>query len=99
MVEARKCVRCGAMYISDTEVCGNCQKKDGAEIYRLKGFFENEIQAENLTQGEIAIATGITNKNLSRFLGHEEFKDIYNGNGIPASGDVNGQGDVIEELI
>ena len=96
MVEARKCVRCGCMYISETEVCGKCQRKDGSDIYRLKGFFENQNMEEGMTQGELSIATGITNKNLSRFLGYEEFKGFVS---IPASGEIEGQGGEIPELV
>ena len=77
MVEARKCARCGCMYISETEVCGKCEKKDGADLYRLKGFIENQGVGEEINQGELAIATGISNRNLSRFLGYDEFRGIF----------------------
>ena len=32
MVEAKKCARCGTMYIAEAEVCGRCQKKDGVDL-------------------------------------------------------------------
>ena len=96
MIEAKKCLRCGCMYIADTEVCNKCQKKDGADLYRLKGFLENGTS--ELTQGELAIATGITNKNLTRFLGYEEFKGVCaEQNIIAASGKI--QEESITELI
>jgi len=75
MIEAKKCVRCGSLYIADSEVCSNCQKKDGADIYKLKGFIETAGNG-NFTQGELSILTGISNRNLSRFLGYDEFKGI-----------------------
>lgn len=75
MIEARKCVRCGSLYIADTEVCSRCQKKDGADLYKLKGFIENQGNDE-ITQGELSVATGISNKNLARFLAYDEFKGI-----------------------
>ena len=85
MVEARKCARCGCMYISDSEVCGKCETKDGADLYKLKGFFL-ENGCTNLTQGELAIQTGISDKNLSRFLSHDEFKGMFvNEKAVPAS--------------
>lgn len=76
MIEARKCARCGSLYISNTEVCSSCQRKDGADLYKLKGFIENQGVDEPLTQGELAMATGILNKNLTRFLGYEEFQGV-----------------------
>lgn len=98
MVEARKCARCGCMYIADTEVCGKCQTKDGADLHRLKGFVENQGYGE-LTQRELAIATGITNKNLSRFLGYDEFKGVcIDEKNVAASGKIEEQ-EGIAELV
>lgn len=89
MLEAKKCMRCGCMYISEDEVCGGCQKKDGADLHKLKGFLEKGYG--EVTQGELAIATGISNKNLSRFLGYDEFKGVcINENIIAASGTEQG---------
>jgi len=79
-MEARKCARCGSMFISDSQVCGRCQTKDNADLYRLKGFIENQGIGEEIAQGELSIATGITNKNLARFLGYEEFKGVCMNN-------------------
>lgn len=73
MIEVKKCARCGGMYISENEVCDNCLKKDGADMVKLKGYLNG---CEEVTKGEISAATGIINKNLSRLLTNEEFKDI-----------------------
>ncbi len=91
MIEAKKCVRCGCMYIADTEVCSKCQTKDGADLHRLKGFIQNP-EYEKMTQGELAIATGITNKNLGRFLGYDEFKGLFEEKkAVAASGKVEAE--------
>lgn len=97
MVEARKCVRCGCMYVAETEVCSKCQTKDGADLYRLKGFVENQ-EYEKITQGELAIATGITDKNLARFLGYDEFKGICVNEETIAAGQPQAQ-EGITELV
>lgn len=89
MVEARKCARCGCMYIAGTEVCGKCQSKDGADLHKLKGFIESQGYGE-LTQGELAIATGITDKNLARFLRNDEFKGVcIQEKAVAATGESN----------
>ena len=93
MIEARKCARCGTMYVSDTEVCQNCQRKDGADLYKLKGFLSQNYG--EITQGELAVATGISNKNLTRFLGYDEFKGVCVNEKTVAVGGEEGQGDVI----
>lgn len=88
MIEAKKCLRCGSMYISDSDVCGACQKKDGADLYKLKGFLAKGYG--EVTQGELAVATGISNKNLARFLGYDEFKGVCadEADSIVASGKI-----------
>lgn len=102
MVEAKKCARCGCMYIAENEVCGKCQEKDGADLYRLKGFFEKEVGG--MTQNELSIATGISRKNLSRFLSYDEFKGICINEeageieGIGIGGEIQ-EGNGIEELV
>ena len=86
MVGAKKCVRCGCMYIAENEVCEKCQAKDGADLHRLKGIIQNPGY-EGMTQGELAIVARITNKNLERFLGYEEFQGVCLGQKtIAASG-------------
>lgn len=78
-MEARKCPRCGCMYISATEVCEKCSKRDSADIYRLRGFVESQEIGEGISQSELSIATGISNKNLTRFLEYDEFKGVLTG--------------------
>lgn len=98
MIQARKCARCGAMYIAETEVCSKCQIKDGADLYKLKGFLEGGLN-EPITQGELSIATGISNRNLARFLGYDEFKGICNKEGVIAASSQNAGQDGAIELV
>lgn len=73
-MELNKCKRCGAFFVSNNCVCPNCEPKDTAEIYKLKDFLsENDCPTsiENL-----AYDTGISVKNLSRFLKQEDFSNI-----------------------
>lgn len=84
MLEAKKCVRCGNMYISDADVCGSCQAKDGVDLYKLKGFFV-ENGYDKVSQVELAARTGISNKNLSRFLNYDEFKGLCKDENIVAA--------------
>ena len=112
MIEARKCARCGAMYISGTEVCGKCEQKDGADINKLKGFFEKKI-GNMWSKIDISQETGITQKNLSRFLDYDEFKGLEvennfviatlknenNGNDINNGNSNNDVGSQVEVLV
>ena len=75
-MEFKKCERCGCFYLSDNSVCENCIPKDNKEINQLKNFFEtsNEIDSIN----SICINTGISEKNINRYLQNPEFSKFAN---------------------
>ncbi len=70
-----KCSRCGCFYITDTSVCPNCQAIDQIEINRLKNYIE-ESGTTTYNINEVITSTGISNKNLNRFLSQEQFADF-----------------------
>lgn len=75
-MELKRCVRCGKFYATDVEVCHECEKKDVADLSKLKMYF-SEGYSQGITRGEISASTGISAKNLNRFLGYEEFSGIF----------------------
>ena len=69
-MEAIRCSRCGAFYTNGGYVCSKCADKDNFELNTFKNFVdENGINVQSLNQ--ISISTGISEKNLNRFLGYE----------------------------
>ena len=46
-MELKRCVRCGKFYASDFEVCQECEKKDLADLSKLKGFFADNYGKNN----------------------------------------------------
>ena len=74
MDEFKKCKRCGNFFISNKDICGNCISKDELEITKLKNYFELNSDVSSLE--EISNYTGITVKNLDRYLTFDEFKNI-----------------------
>ena len=75
-MELKRCARCGKFYASNEDVCHECEKKDNAELNKLKGFFEEEYLA-GTTKSQISASTGISTRNLNRYLSYEEFSGIY----------------------
>jgi hypothetical protein len=72
-MELNRCSRCGNFYVSEGNVCPKCNTKDGFEFSTFKSYvqengFENSLNA-------ISNDTGISVKNLNRFLGYQEFQD------------------------
>ena len=67
-MELNRCSRCGSFYVSEGNVCPKCSIKDGAEFSTFKSY----VQENGL---EISNQTGISVKNLNRFLEYEEFQN------------------------
>ena len=82
-MELKRCVRCGKFYATDVEVCSECERKDMADLSKLKNFLADGFM-QGITKGEISASTGISAKNLNRYLEYEEFAGIY----IPGAEDV-----------
>ena len=73
-MEFNRCSRCGSFYVSNGNVCPRCSKKDGVEFSTFKQYVtENGFeQSLDTISGE----TGITVKNLNRYLGYEEIQNL-----------------------
>ena len=73
-MEFKKCDRCGCFYLSDSAVCGNCSPKDSFEMAKLKSYLESENYSNSINS--ISVDTGISVKNLNRFLGNKDFSEL-----------------------
>lgn len=67
-----KCKRCGCFFISDKEICPSCTPKDNNEISKLNNFFNENTNT--ITFNELSTATGISKKNLSRYISEKDFE-------------------------
>ena len=73
-MEFKKCNRCGSFFTSGNDICYNCNSKDETEINILRSYFNDNDNTVSLE--EISNNTGITIKNLGRYMESNEFKDI-----------------------
>lgn len=73
-MEFKKCERCGCFFLSENNVCGNCGPKDSFEMSKLKNYFESENYSNSIDS--ISVDTGISVKNLNRYLENEEFSNL-----------------------
>ena len=90
-MELKKCARCGKFYASDVDVCHDCERKDLADLSKLKGFFSDNYVV-GVSKSEISSTTGISTKNLNRYLSYQEFSGIYvKDNDIGFSGDISNE--------
>ena len=80
-MEVSRCYRCGAFYTNGGYVCSNCMSKDNLELSQFKNFIEeNGLEINSISQ--VSAQTGISEKNLNRFLGYdglEGYKKLFGG--------------------
>ncbi len=72
-MEFNRCSRCGSFYVAEGNVCPKCSKKDGAEFMQFTSYLDENGFDNSLDT--ISNQTGISIKNLNRFIGYPEFKD------------------------
>ena len=73
-MEFNKCSRCGNFFISNDDVCPKCKTKDNWEFETFKTYIEENGINENLDV--LSSETGITVKNLNRFLDYTTYDEI-----------------------
>ena len=74
-MEFNRCSRCGNFYVSEGNVCPKCSAKDGFEFSTFVSYVQQNGLENSLDT--ISGETGISVKNLNRFLGYDEFKSNY----------------------
>lgn len=70
-MDSKKCSRCGCFFISDTDTCPRCEKKDIFEMSNLKSFLDENSCPSTIE--DLSIKTNISTQNLSRFLKTDDF--------------------------
>lgn len=86
-MELSKCKRCGAFFVSNNYVCPNCEPKDNAEIFKLKNFLA-ENDCPNSIEA-LSCNTGISTKNLNRFLEQKDFSSFASKLEINKKGNIS----------
>ena len=72
-MEFNRCSRCGSFYVSAGNVCPKCSQKDGFEFSTFKSYIQENGLENSLDT--ISNQTGISLKNLNRFVGYPEFEE------------------------
>ena len=77
-MEFNKCSRCGNFFVSNNDVCPKCVTKDTLEFETFKTYVEENGITNNLDV--LSTETGISVKNLNRFLGYTDYNTLSNKN-------------------
>lgn len=74
----KKCERCGCFFATQNDVCPKCTPKDNFEMEKLKNYLNGNIKVDSIT--DISSNTGISAKNINRFLNSTNFANTINKN-------------------
>ncbi len=82
-----KCERCGCFFASANSVCPNCKSKDENDINQLKNFLSESDSA--VTIESLAFSTGVSLKNVNRFLNDKDLYITLTSLGLDSKNDSN----------
>ena len=69
-MECKRCRRCGCFFVSDNDVCSNCEAKDIGDIANIKSFM---LENENMSIKEVAGRFGTSESNILRYMEDDNF--------------------------
>ena len=73
-MEFKKCLRCGSFFMSDNNVCCNCEPKDRLDMANLSSFMSDNSEVSSIES--LSKSTGISTSNLNRFIQDNSLPDI-----------------------
>lgn len=73
-MEFKKCARCGCFFMSDNNVCCNCENRDKLDISRLNSILDENISFNSIQ--DLSIASGVNINNLNRFIQDNKISDL-----------------------
>ena len=70
-----KCERCGCFFATADTICPNCVSKDESDVNKLKSFLS--LNEEGATVNDVIEKTGVSMKNVNRFLANKELNKDF----------------------
>ena len=65
-MEFKRCPRCGNFFVSNTDICCNCQVKDRADIAKLNNILDSSSNINSIN--ELSANSGVNPSNINRFI-------------------------------
>ena len=73
-MEFKKCMRCGCFFMSENNICCNCESKDKMDIAKLNTILNDNISFNSVQ--DLSIASGVNINNLNRFIKNNQLSDL-----------------------
>lgn len=73
-MEFKRCMRCGNFFVSNNNICANCEEKDKNDIAKLNNILEESPNINSIQ--ELSINSGINPSNITRFIDNKFISPI-----------------------
>lgn len=75
-MEFNKCPQCGSFFANMGKICPNCATKDNTKIQKLENYLQNYSMPDTIE--ELSINTGISTKDLNRYINeNKKFDSLF----------------------
>ena len=65
-MDFKRCNRCGNFFLSNSDICCNCQTKDRADISKLNDILNSNLNINTIN--ELSANSGVNPSNINRFI-------------------------------
>lgn len=73
-MEFKKCMRCGCFFMSENDVCCNCQSRDKMDIAKLNSILDENISFNSVQ--DLSVLSGVNMNNLNRYIANNQISDL-----------------------
>lgn len=73
-MEFKKCMRCGCFFMSDNDVCCNCESRDKMDIAKLNSILDENNDFNSVQ--DLSILSGVNINNLNRFISNNQISNL-----------------------
>ena len=73
-MEFKKCARCGCFFISDNDICCNCEAKDRYDMAKVNSILDENISFDSIQ--DLSIKSGVNLNNLNRFIKQNKISNL-----------------------
>ena len=74
IMEFKKCMRCGCFFMSDNDVCCNCEARDKIDISRLNSILEENYSFNSIQ--DLSVLSGVNINNLNRYIANNKITNL-----------------------
>ena len=65
-MDFKRCNRCGNFFVSNSDICCNCQTKDRADIAKLNDILDTHSNINSIN--ELSANSGVNPSNINRYI-------------------------------